>query len=79
MACRVIKRLAAPVAMTNALPKGTVHYGGTIVGAKVTPTGINLLLALQQHHLSVQSLSPRFRQDTQVMRHCPATEVVAAV
>ena len=44
MACRVIRRLAAPVAMTNALPKGTVHYGGTVVGARVTPTGIHFLL-----------------------------------
>ncbi|CAK0785685.1 hypothetical protein CVIRNUC_008896 [Coccomyxa viridis] len=42
---RVIRRLAAPVAMTNALPKGTVHYGGTVVGAKVTPTGAEVELA----------------------------------
>ena len=52
------------MAMTNALPKGTVHYGGTVVGARVTPTGIQFLLTLQQHHLSVPSLSPRSRQGT---------------
>ena len=32
------------MAMTNALPKGIVHYGSTVVGARVTPTGIHVLL-----------------------------------
>lgn len=51
VACRVIRRLAAPLAMTHALPKGTVHYGCTVVGATVTSTGRHLLLVLQQHYL----------------------------
>ena len=50
--CRVIRRLAAPTAMANMLPEGTVHYGCKVVDVTTTPSGVRS--AMQRcHHLQL--------------------------
>ncbi|CAK0785681.1 hypothetical protein CVIRNUC_008892 [Coccomyxa viridis] len=41
---RVIRRLAAPTAMADLLPEGTVHYGCKVVDVTTTPSGAEVEL-----------------------------------